>query len=380
MRGPRPDAAAAPGVVSLDTAAAGRPSVAVVEAAVAQIRAEADRGAYPAEEAAETVVAELRAGLARLHGAEPDGVALVGSASDARDLLLDAWGLRPGSRVGVVPSEWGPNLDAFAARGLVPQWLPVADSGDVDLDRLQALLRTDPPAVIHLDAVCAHRGLWQPVADVAALARARGVPVWVDLAQAAGHRPDLAALGADAVYGTSRKWLRGPRGAGFLIVDRASWDRLGLRPGRSPRPAAGPVPALEPGEVSVAARVGLGVAVAELERADPVVVGTRLAELGDRTRSALAGLTGWALLPGQRGAITALRPTAGQDVLRVRAQLLEAGVLVSACLPWRAPAELGGLAVEVTGRPPVGPLLRLSPHLEVGAAGIDRLATLLPRT
>ena len=47
-------------------------------------------------------------------------MAFVESASAAFDALLDAWPLSPGDRVGVAASEWGPNLETFAHRGLVP--------------------------------------------------------------------------------------------------------------------------------------------------------------------------------------------------------------------------------------------------------------------
>ena len=51
---------------------------------------------------------------------------------------------------------------------------------------------------------------------MAALCREAGVPLVVDAAQSLGHTD--VDLGADVVYGTSRKWLAGPRGVGVLVA------------------------------------------------------------------------------------------------------------------------------------------------------------------
>ena len=81
-----------------------------------------------------------------------------------------------------------------------------------------------PPAAVHLTQVTSHRALVQPAAAAAAICRAAGVPLWVDAAQALGHVD--TAWGADAIYGTSRKWLTGPRGVGVLGVAAQWQDRL----------------------------------------------------------------------------------------------------------------------------------------------------------
>ena len=124
------------GPLHLDTAAAGRSSLATLAAAAAHAEREATIGAYVAQEEAGPLLAEGRASLARLLGVPDGGVAFVPSAQAALDTLLAIWPLREGDAVAVVPCEWGPNLDAFAARGLRITELPAHGDGAVDLAAL----------------------------------------------------------------------------------------------------------------------------------------------------------------------------------------------------------------------------------------------------
>ena len=351
-----------------DSAAAGRCSSAVLSAVAAHALLEAQAGAYVAEQAAEPVLAAGRADLAGMLGVPTDGVAFVESASVALTALLSAWPFRSGDTIAVVASEWGPNLQAFSLRGLTTVDLTTDGDGRLDLDALERLLARTPPAAVALTQVAAHRGLVQPVAEAAALCRAAGVPLWVDAAQALGHVD--TATGADVLYATSRKWLTGPRGVGVLAVAQRWWSALEVHaPVLSP--GGGPiVHGLESREAHVAGRVGLCTAVREHVAAGPLAVWRRLAEVGRLTRETLAALAGWQVVDAAEGsgALSALRPTDGQDVTAVCARLLaEHGILTTASLPIRAPRDMAT------------PLLRISPHVDCTADALLRLRTALSR-
>jgi pyridoxal 5-phosphate dependent beta-lyase len=343
--------------VHLDTAAAGRSSIATLRAMAAHAEREAVVGAYVAQAEAAPVLAEGRAELARLLGVPAAGLAFVPSAEAALAALLAAWPLRAGDTVAVAPSEWGPNLHAFAERRLRVTELSVDGDGLTDLAALERRLADDPPGAVHLDQVTSHRALVQPVAEAAELCRAAGVPLWVDAAQALGHVD--TACGADAVYATSRKWLTGPRGVGVLGVAERWWDGLRISAPDlvvGERPAdSSPLWLIEAGEASVAGWVGLATTVREYAQAGPARIGRRLAFVGRQTRDALAGLPGWTVVgpPDAGSAITALRAAAGQDVFVTRARLLaEYGIVTTAEQVTRAPREL------------TEPLLRISPHVD----------------
>ena len=343
--------------VHLDTAAAGRSSTAVLSAVAAHALREATVGAYVAADEAAPVLETGRAQLASLLGVASEGLAFVESASAARRALLSAWPLHPGNAVAVLPSEWGPNLWDFQTHGLQLLELAVRADALVDMEKLEGILADKRVALVHLTQVASHRALVQPVAEVAALCRATGVPLWVDAAQALGHVD--TSCGADAIYATSRKWLAGPRGVGMLGVAEAWWDRLRVSASplaRSDSPDEGsPVRLLESHEANVAGRVGLCTAVREYLETGPANVWRRLAEVGALTREALADLPGWEVVdpPGVASAITALRATSGQDIPATRAWLLsEHGLVTTSAGSARAPREM------------TEPLLRISPHVD----------------
>lgn len=306
---------------------------------------------------------QLRADAAALLGVVPEGIAFLESATAALDALLSCWPVRAGDTIGVVAAEWGPNREAFARRGLTIVELGTDAGGRLDLAGLDQLLARAAPTLVHLTQVTSHRGLVQPVAEAAALCRAAGVPLWVDAAQALGH-VDTAA-DADAVYATSRKWLSGPRGVGMLGIAERHWRHLHVaRPAMAP--AQLPAPAyLESHEAHVPGRVGLANALRELHADGPAAVYARLDEVGAMTREVLATVPGWSVVGAESagGAITALRPVAGQDVHETRARLLdERGILTTAGSTARAPMDMRE------------PLLRISPQVDCSVEALERIA------
>ena len=145
---------------------------------------------------------------------------------------------------------------------------------------------------MHLTALASHRGIVQPARELADVCRGLGVPLVIDAAQALGHID--CAVGADAVYSSSRKWLAGPRGVGVLAIQPALAERL--RPRLPPPDWDLPftvMERLEHGEANLAARVGLSVALGEHLAAGPENIRARLAELGRLTRTTLADVDGW---------------------------------------------------------------------------------------
>jgi len=354
-------------VLHLDSAAFGRSSLATLSATSQHAWLEAVLGGYAAEERAGGHLAGLGRDVADLLGTDEEGVAFVASATAALDVLLEVWPLPPGARVGVVAAAWGPNLELMVQHGMTFELLPVDGAGVLDLSEFASRLADDPPDLVLVEQVAAHRGLVQPAEEVIALGRAHGVPVWLDAAQAMGHV--RVPAGADAVVATSRKWLTGPRGVGMLAVAESNRGSLRVR-----RPAKHPdrptVQLLESEEAHVAGRVGLGVAVREHLELGPDVVAARLAEVGRLVREAVGTLAGWDVVHPEApaGSTTALMPVTGQDVVRTRARLLEHNILTSVCLPWRAPQEM------TDG---VGPWLRLSPHVDLTTDDLERVCEAL---
>lgn len=336
-------------LLHLDSAAAGRLSVGTLEAELAHLRREQERGAYVAE--AEADLTPGRAALGALVGLAAQDAFFAEGSTQAFATLLDAWPLGRGARVGTTPGEFGAMARLLARRADRCGWqvvtLPVDDLGRV----------TDVPAgldLLSLPQVASHRGVAQPVVDVLA----SGVPVLLDVAQSAGQT--AVPPGAAAYVGSSRKWLCGPRGVGFGVVAPAWQDRLAEATTLRQFEAQG-MARYDSAEAHVAGRVGLSHAARSWSPALlPVVAAASAA-----ARVLLDGAGGWHVQEPlhEPTGLTTLRHDSA-DPFAVRAALLERGVLVGVAPAHRA-AELEG------------PLLRVSTHAWVTPGDLEALAAAL---
>ena len=198
----------------LDSGACSRQSFAVIDAAAQHARHEAEVGGYVAAEAAAPVLDAGRAAVGALTGLSGSDVVFTTGSNNALDILLSSW---PGERtVACLPGEYGPNLAVMAANGFQVSTLPADDLGRLDVDDAARRLTDAPPALVHLTPLASHRGVAQPLAALAEVCRDLGVPLVVDAAQALGHLD--CAVGAAAIYSSSRKWMAGPRGVGVLAI------------------------------------------------------------------------------------------------------------------------------------------------------------------
>ncbi|GAB1814397.1 ergothioneine biosynthesis PLP-dependent enzyme EgtE [Mycobacterium sp. MUNTM1] len=353
----------------LDNAACSRQSLAVIEAGAQHARNESELGGYVAAEAAAPVLDAGRVAFAALTGMADAEVVFTTGSLNALDLLLGSW---PAQRrtVACLPGEYGPNLAMLAAHGFDRQLLPTLEDGRVALDDAALALQTDPPDLVHLTAVASHCGVVQPVSMVAQLCRELGLPLVVDAAQALGQVD--CAVGADVTYSSSRKWIAGPRGVGMLAVRRELLQTLHprlaapdwVRKGGSPTVAE----QLEFGEANVAARVGFSLALGEHLAYGPQAVWSRLAEVGSVSRTVLADVAGWTVVEEveEPSAITTLAPNDGTDPQAVRGWLLaERRILTTFAGVQRAPLEL------------TGPVLRISPHVDITAEDLETFAEAL---
>jgi pyridoxal 5-phosphate dependent beta-lyase len=348
-RAARPPAAG----LHLDSAACSRQSFAVIDAAARHARHEAEVGGYPAAEAAQPVLDAGRTAVAALAGMPEAEVVFTTGSLHALDLLLSSWPLG-GQTLACLPGEYGPNLALMAAHGFARRTLPTDDEGRVTVDEAAISLAADPPDLVHLTAVASHRGVVQPLPQIARLCSELGLPLVVDAAQALGQVD--CAVGVDAAYASSRKWMAGPRGVGVLAVRPTLMQRL--RPRLPPPEWAASLSVaqrLELGEANVAARVGFSVAIGEHVASGPASVRARLAEVGRASRSVLADVRGWRVVESvdEPSAITTLAPVDGADPVKIRAWLIaERRILTTSAGIERAPGEL------------TAPVLRISPHVD----------------
>jgi pyridoxal 5-phosphate dependent beta-lyase len=299
----------------LDAAAAGRPSREVLDAEITHLHREASLGAYVAQERAEPLIDEGRAVLAGFVGLSADDVAFSDGAGNAFATLLAAWPLPRAARIGTIPSEYGANARLLrrlaGERGwhLVP--LPVDGVGRItgvpdDLD------------LVTFPQVASQRGVAQPVAEVFAT----GTPLLLDIAQSLGQTEVPA--GCAAYVGTSRKWLCGPRGVGFAVVDPHVQAGLQEPPTLAPTRGSG-MQRWEAQESHIAGRVGLAVAAEQWTPALLPVIHERAAQ----ARALLDGVAGWRVCE-PHDEPTGMTTLVGGDPFAARARLLVERIVTSA--------------------------------------------------
>jgi cysteine desulfurase / selenocysteine lyase len=197
----------------------------VVARVIEHLRLEEQVGGY---EAADRVAAQLEGvygSVARLLHCAPQEVGLFENSTRAWEMAFYSLRFASGDRIVTAANEYASNYIAFlqvAQRTGAEICVVESDSaGEVDLEALRKLL-DDRVKLIALTHVPTNGGLVQPAARVGQLARESGIPFLLDACQSTGQMHlDVDVLGCDMLCATGRKYLRGPRGTGFLYVRSA---------------------------------------------------------------------------------------------------------------------------------------------------------------
>lgn len=197
--------------------------VSVHAAITAHLDRELSLGGYEAADAAADDLSGVYAELGALVGANARNIAVVASATHAFAGALSAFDWKPGDRILTSSDDYVSNqlmyLSLQRRRGVEVVRCADAPEGGVDLVAWERLLASRVFRLAALTWIPTNGGLIQPAAQVGALCRAAGVPYLLDACQAVGQLDvDVAALHCDYLATTARKFLRGPRGIGFLVV------------------------------------------------------------------------------------------------------------------------------------------------------------------
>lgn len=219
--------AVAHGLVHLNNAGAALMPQPVLEALQDHLRLEALLGGYEAADEAAALIGRTYDDVARLIGAASRNVAVVENATAAFAQALGAFDFRPGDVVLTTRNDYISNqlmyLSLARRAGVEVVRAEDAPEGGVDPQSVRELVRRTRPKLVAVTWVPTNSGLVQPVEAVGAVCAEAEVPYLVDACQAVGQLPvDVARLRCDFLSATARKFLRGPRGVGFLYVsDRA---------------------------------------------------------------------------------------------------------------------------------------------------------------
>ena len=371
--------------IHFNNAGAGLMPRRVLDAMVAHLTREAKFGAYESADDAEGAVAEAYAQVAKVLSTQARNVAFVENATVAFFQALSALDFKPGDVIVTTRNDYVSNQIAYLSlarrHGVEVRRAADLASGGADPQSVKELLRGSRVRLLAVTWVPTNSGLMQPIEALGEIAEAAGVPYLVDGCQAVGQIPvDLAKLRCDFFSATARKFLRGPRGTGFLYVsDRAltrgdfplyidmrgadwvSADDFALAPGAR---------RFENWEFAYSLILGMGEAARYAWEVGVERGGRRARELAASLRRKLSGLSGIRVLDrGSELAAIVTIQVSGWDATELSKLLRTKGINCS--------ASLRAYAVIDMDEKGAASALRLSPHYYNTEEEIDRVVETL---
>lgn len=216
--------------IHLNNAGSSLPVRSVLAAQVGYMEREALLGGYEIEDAEMATHEAAYGHLARLVGAAPRNLAVVENATVGFALALSAFDFEPGDRLVTTNEDYPSNhlmfLSLAERRGLEVVRADDLPEGGADPESIRRLAAHPRCRLVAVSWIPTNSGLIQPVQEIGEVCEQLGVPYLIDACQAVGQVPiDLGALRCDYLSASARKFLRGPRGIGFLAVSDRALDR-----------------------------------------------------------------------------------------------------------------------------------------------------------
>jgi len=226
----RSDTPGCKNVVHFNNAGAALMPLPVFDAVTGHLKKELESGGYEAAASAKTAIEDFYPAVAALLNALPQEIAYVENATRAWDMACYAIPFQQGDQVIIHHTEYASNylalLQIAQAKGIELEFAPSNPWGQVDVEGLEKLI-TPQTRLIAITHVPSTTGLINPAAEIGEIANRHNILYLLDACQSVGQMPvDVKKIGCDMLAATGRKFLRGPRGTGFLYVNQRITGRL----------------------------------------------------------------------------------------------------------------------------------------------------------
>ncbi|WP_417450810.1 aminotransferase class V-fold PLP-dependent enzyme [Kordiimonas sp.] len=355
----------------------------VTDAIKRHLLLEENVGGYVAHEQQSTEHERVYQSLSQLLGGTPTNYALTSSAVDAWNKAFYSVPFQAGDNLITAFNEYCSNFVAFLhqakRRGVDIRVANPAADGTLDLKHMESLVdkRT---RLIAVAQVPSSSGQINPVADVGRIARAHDVLYLLDACQAVGQLPvNVETIGCDMLTGTSRKFMRGPRGVGFLYVSERGLARL--EPAMVTNQSAAWVASdrfelredarmFEDWERSVGNQLGFGAAIDYLLKLGPAEVFERTQAVAQYLRSKLYAVKNIVpTCPASASAAIVTFNKKGIQAAEVKRRLESLGITVQVASVVHTRLDLETRGIETT--------VRVSPHYYNTKEEIDRFVAVV---
>lgn len=271
-------------------------------------------------------------------GADAKDIAITDSHTTGWEKALRGISLNSGDVVLTTRSEWGGNLRALRhvaqRHGAWVMPMPSTANGSVCLKSLASLL-SDKVKLISVSWIGSNGGHIEPVAEIGQLAEAHGVPYFVDASQVVGQMPvDVQRIRCDVLTTPGRKWLRGPKGTGFMYLRSsflAKCHNSGVFDGLLDPAVDLTAKHFEASSASVALQMGLLEALDQLQMTGIEQIQEQILARSKRIWEAFQAMPGVACLSdtaSDHGIVSFTMP--GHNPSVVRERLMSAGIEVAA--------------------------------------------------
>jgi selenocysteine lyase/cysteine desulfurase len=370
-------------VLHLNAAGSALPSRRTLDATLDHLKLEAEIGGYEAAAKAHDQLEGFYPSVARLIGAEAGEIAFVENATRAWDLAFYSLDFKPGDRILTCVSEYSSNyisyLQVAKKTGAEIVVVPDDNYGQIDLGALERAIdkRTRLVSISHVPT---QGGLVQPAEAVGKIANDAGVLYLLDACQSVGQLPvDVRKVGCDFLSVTGRKYMRGPRGTGFLYAKAATTAQIepilldnhaAKWTGDNEYTVRDDARRFENWERYFAGVIGLKVAADQINELGMDAIWARLRELADGLRTRLSALKGIRLtdLGKVKGAIVTFAVD-GMDHNTLKARLREQAINVTVSTQFSSRLDLKGRGLR--------DVMRASVHVYNTEAELDRFVTAL---
>lgn len=370
-------------VLHLNAAGSSLPSKRTLDATLDHLRLEAEIGGYEAADRARATLDGFYPSVAELIGAEPGEIAYVENATRAWDLAFYSLDFKPGDRILTCVSEYSSNYISYLqmAKKTGAEIVVVPDDkhGQIDLAALERAIdrRTKLVSISHIPT---QGGLVQPAEAVGKIVNDAGVMYILDACQSVGMMPvDVKKIGCDFLSATGRKYLRGPRGTGFLYARKRSTSHIepifldnhaARWTGDNEYTVIGDAKRFENWERYFAGVIGLKAAADQANEIGMDAIWAQLRHLADGLRERLKAVPGVTLadLGVTKGAIVTFS-VAGVEHTALKQQLREKRINVSVSTQFSSRLDLKGRGLK--------DVMRASVHIYNTDEELDRFVAAL---